>query len=82
MNGIVLNGTMREISSELKADLYLFGDISVLEYQTIRCDIAKYGVVAVNYHKQRTDTEKRDKAIARSLGMSVEDARRYINGTL
>ena len=82
MDGIVLNGTMREISSELKADLYLFGDISVLEYQAIKCDIAKYGIVAVNYYKQQTDTVKRDKAIARNLGMSVEEARRYINGTL
>lgn len=82
MEGIVLNGTIKDIRAELQADLYLFGNVSILEYQTIRCDIAKYGVIAVNYYKQRTDTVERDKAVARQLGMSVEEARRYINGTL
>ncbi len=89
MDGIVLNGTMKDICAELQVDLRLFGNISVLEYQAIRSNIAKYGVAAISYYKQKADEERRnrfDTALAEQFGVSVDELKiqlgRSNNGTI
>ena len=83
MEGIVLNGTMKDICAELQVDLRLFGNVSILEYQEIRANIAKYGVSAVKYYKQKAENERLaqlNTAIAKQFGISVDEFKIQLGG--
>lgn len=69
MDGVVFNGTIKDICTTLKADLVAFGNMPISEYQVVKTNIAKYGNVAETYYRQQA----LNAVVAHQFGLSVEE---------